>query len=234
MCIHTVQAPSIDAIVDCGGYTGDSVYLLREMFDTNGQTPIHVFEPSPAHAHNYDRMPNVILHQKAVWITDGTIKLYLQLDNKGSPCSGMGSSIMREKTNVTDTCILVPCVDFSKWLMQTFPQGAHVVVKMNIEGAEYPVLWKMADDGAFSRVYMLYVQFHHEKYPQLASRQQYQQLIARVPLPIQEWDRDLLAKNRRSLKRIAFRTHRFLWQTAKRHWRAFIPHQQAERVVGDE
>ena len=54
----------------------------------------------------------------------------------------------------------VKCLDFSRWLLQNFNCTDHIVVKMDIEGAEYAVLEKMVVDGSIDYVNELFVEFH--------------------------------------------------------------------------
>ena len=51
-------------------------------------------------------------------------------------------------------------IDFSRWLSANFSIRDYIIVKMDIEGAEYEVLEKMIRDGTLQMVNELYVEFH--------------------------------------------------------------------------
>lgn len=95
------------------------------------------------------------IEQKAAWIEDGEIELskFEVLD---------ASSVMRDKVGWDKGEIhLVPCFDFSKWL--TSFDDCYVVVKMDIEGAEFKVLEKCLEDGTAEIMNVLLCEFHPNK-----------------------------------------------------------------------
>ena len=56
--------------------------------------------------------------------------------------------------------IKVKAIDFGQWLKNNYRKEDVVFVKMDIEGAEYPVLEKMLKDGSMTYVDRLYIEFH--------------------------------------------------------------------------
>jgi hypothetical protein len=54
--------------------------------------------------------------------------------------------------------VTVESIDFSQWLKRTVAPDDYVILSMDIEGAEYDVLDKMLQDGAFKHVDRLYVE----------------------------------------------------------------------------
>lgn len=52
----------------------------------------------------------------------------------------------------------VPCFDFSEWIHDL--DEPEVIVKMDIEGAEVPVLEKLIEDGTDQRISLLLVEWH--------------------------------------------------------------------------
>lgn len=141
--------------IDCGGWRGDSLekYLNKDF-------KIFVFEPNFNFNHYYDNL-TVELFNKAVWIYDGEIDFYI-----GTQYGGLGSTIFKDKTtsNIkTVKPIKVPCVDFSKWILNTFEINNYIILKINIEGAEYPILNKMIEDMSIKYINKLIVAFHYHK-----------------------------------------------------------------------
>ena len=57
----------------------------------------------------------------------------------------------------------VPSIDFSKWIKKTFKKSDYIVVKMNVEGAEYEVFEKMLADNTLEYINEIYVQWHWSK-----------------------------------------------------------------------
>jgi len=54
----------------------------------------------------------------------------------------------------------VECIDFSRWVLDNFKEDDHIIVKMDIEGAEFRVLVKMIHDGSINYINELYVEWH--------------------------------------------------------------------------
>jgi len=104
----------------------------------------------------------------AAWTYDGTINLF------GSGASE-ASTILGGKVEINGwpqinygSSHLVPCFDFSAWLLRTFDLSDHVTLKMDIEGAEYDVLEKMIADRSILLVKELICEWHHDRYPNIS------------------------------------------------------------------
>ena len=54
----------------------------------------------------------------------------------------------------------IKSVDFSGFLGERFKQEDFIAVKMDIEGAEYPVLEKLISDNRLNYIDLLFVEFH--------------------------------------------------------------------------
>lgn len=73
----------------------------------------------------------------------------------------------------------VPCIDFSAWLDEHFADGDKPVVKIDIEGAEYPLLERMISDGTDGLVSELLIEWHGG-----GDRDEY---LSRLRCPVREW-----------------------------------------------
>ena len=60
----------------------------------------------------------------------------------------------------------VPCFDFGQWL-SCVGTGAAITIKMDIEGAKYPVLEDMIDTGAIDLVDDLFCEWHLDRFPDI-------------------------------------------------------------------
>ena len=86
----------------------------------------------------------------AAWIYDGEIEI-----------GGEGDATSHRLSDGKQT---VPCFDFSQWLAKLDrPKDDEIIVKMDIEGAEYEVLPKMLEDGTISLVQELIIEWHDWK-----------------------------------------------------------------------
>lgn len=144
------------AFVDCGGHDGRSVRKFLE-----SGTPydkIYSFEPNPAFAECYDELP-VEFSSSVVWIHDGFVDFYLGTDGHMQ-----GSSVYGHKsTGELSACpIRILCIDLSRWI-ERLNRTHSIILKMDVEGAEYPILRKMLKDNTLSCVSSLLVEFHWNK-----------------------------------------------------------------------
>ncbi len=140
--------------VDLGAYDGRTT---RSFAADHSVAKAYLFEPREM-AFQLPDVPVQII-RAAAWISDGEMPLYLS-----RRYSGEGSTLLREKVSGDcdfDNPVTVETIDFSAWLLCLI--AAHVVVKMNIEGAEYAVLERLIHDGTLERIDALHVSFHTEK-----------------------------------------------------------------------
>jgi FkbM family methyltransferase len=154
--------------IDCGAYNGNTIknFLLNPQYGSKYK--IYAFECNPVFK-NFNYGNNVIIINKACWIYDGEISFYI---NPKSP-KIEGPSIYKEKVTGgldKEHPISVPCFDFSTWLINTFSKEDYIVIKMNIEGAEYDVLEKCINDKSINLIKELYVKFHYGKIKALKDR----------------------------------------------------------------
>ena len=169
--------------IDLGAHTGKTVEArLRDYNDDL----VVAFEPNPAclrHARwgqlreRYGQ--TLVLLEEAAWVQNTQMPLYRDLQR----LNGQSSTILRGKRNGQisyEQGIPVPAVDFSAWLQEFCGDGDHVVVKMDIEGAEYAVLGKMIADGTLVLVDELLIEFHWQKFEGELNQKRHDHLLAEL------------------------------------------------------
>jgi len=156
-------------LLDCGSHQGGG---LRGMIKENNMDPtwvIHSWEANP-HAHRdfNKKFQNsnfkINSYNAAVGHEDGTITVNIQAGN--GPASGKGTSIMSLDewrpvgTKPFIETAEVPMINFSKWMLDNLKEDDYVVLKMDIEGAEYNVLEKVIESGASKFINKIYIEWH--------------------------------------------------------------------------
>lgn len=105
----------------------------------------------------------------AAWVSDGQIELF-------QSGSDEASTIVEGKHEYAEfgwppidytRPSLVPSIDFSQWLLRNFSKQDHIVVKMDIEGAEYKVLDRMLQDGTVGLIAKLRCEWHYDRFPSM-------------------------------------------------------------------
>jgi len=146
--------------IDLGACTGDTAREFRDTYPGAADFHYHLFECRPSlEVVAPEDVALTCIHREAAWIRNGAVKFY-------ESATRFGSSILSEKKTGylrIRTPIEVPCIDFAEWLFCTAREAEYVVIKMNIEGAEYAVLNRMMGRGALELVNELFIELHGEK-----------------------------------------------------------------------
>ena len=177
--------------LDCGGLDGCSIRRFRREFDPGERYRIVTFEPNPIYAGAYSDIPRHRLIQAAVYDRDGNAPFYLDRED------GDGSTLFRHKLTRenggfgvldTENPIDVRTIDLSRWLRQNTSILDYVILKLDVEGAEYAILEKMLRDRTLRRIAHLFIEWHWAKVgvSELTHRALVDRLTAHVP--ILEWD----------------------------------------------
>ncbi len=93
---------------------------------------------------------HVVVERKAAWVEDGTVEF--------SARTGIEGTLMTDSNAWTGHAETVQCFDFSEWVRALDTRD--VIVKMDIEGAEVPVLEKLVADGTDALIGLLLVEWH--------------------------------------------------------------------------
>lgn len=144
--------------IDCGAHCGESINRAKRQFGLD--TLIVSFEALPTLAEQLQELYTdddlVQIVNAAVYIKDGTINFNI------SPAFTDGSSILKTlNNNHLATTVEVPCFDLSSWIKDSFDSNDYLILKLDIEGAEYDVLEKMVEDGTLSMVSELWGEWHY-------------------------------------------------------------------------
>jgi len=156
-------------VVDLGCQDYGYQNSLGSLADTYKPEFIYGFDPSPKLEEGKTTVNGVpaILKRKAAWTHYGDVPFHDQITS---------SRIMEGADG------RVRCFDFSSWIgrCSDFWDGEPFVVKMDIEGAEYPVLDKMIADGTDRLVSELVMEWH-------GPEDRTGDLLNRLACPVKDW-----------------------------------------------
>lgn len=158
------QQPGL-VVVDLGCYDHGAYHSLAELAAKFAPARMFGFDPAAGTDETLTEVAGVPVdvHRRAAWLYDGAVPY--------QP-AGPGS-------HIADRGDLVACFDFSAWLTRLGDKQP-VVVKMDIEGAEYPLLERMVADGTDRLVSRLLVEWHDDD-GRAAS------LTEQLSCPTEEW-----------------------------------------------
>lgn len=140
--------------LDCGAHDGCSVQMFINSHMDFNEYEIYSFECDNL---RFDQLSSKGLElgltkfypiKKAVWISDGK-KIFdgWQLTDTESSDDNTG----------------VESIDLSKFILDNFAKDDYIVLKMDIEGAEYKVVDKMYEDGSLKYISKFYGELHGPK-----------------------------------------------------------------------
>jgi len=152
----------MNVYIDLGAFRGLYIRRFRKSSMFQPGHKMYAFECNPyLLAHDYG--PDVTKIKSAAWIYDGELDFYI---SKTTPSVVQGSSVYKSKRTGNldkEHPRKTPCLDFSKWIKDNFQKDDNIIIKMNIEGAEYDILEKMVVHGTIDYIDILFCQFHWQR-----------------------------------------------------------------------
>ncbi len=152
-------------VVDLGCQDYGAQDSLTALIHEYQPSVVYGFDPSDLLDEKKKKIEGVkvVLKRQAAWLYDGNV-------------AGDGRTTTFAIGGDNDQT--VPCIDFSAWLSRL---NKHVVLKVDIEGAEYELLERLLDTGADQYVDELLIEWHSGD----AARDQ--ALAERFDCPIRQW-----------------------------------------------
>jgi len=145
--------------IDGGAHTGESIDLFRKLYQDHEQYEIHSFEPNP------DMWPileqkNVILHKEGLWSVDCTKDFFT---GKHSESSTFLLDKVSGKIDYNHP-VKTKCIGLGKWIVDNFSKDDFIILKLDVEGAEYEILNNLIETGVIEYVDILYGELHSTGY----------------------------------------------------------------------
>ena len=148
--------------IDCGSHMGMMTWRFVASDDYNESFELYAFDVVNRMKSFVTSALDIKFINKAVWIEDGEITIHLSPNMRGTATGIYPNKKLRRGQSLTESKI--ESVDFSHWIMNNFDPSDYLVVKLDIEGAEFKVLEKMIQDGSINYINKLYVEFHSSFY----------------------------------------------------------------------
>ncbi|WP_018984660.1 FkbM family methyltransferase [Salinimonas chungwhensis] len=172
--------------IDCGGHDGCSTIKFKL---SNPTYEIITFEGNPELWPYYENLPTQLVKKL---VSDYTGEVEFTID----PVDADGSSIIKEKNvdfhkkvkNEDCEVLVMPCIDLSDFIEQKARYYQEIVLKLDVEGAEYAILEKMHQDGTLKYITKLYAEFHWNKIDM--PKEQHDAFIEKLNpfFEIEDWD----------------------------------------------
>lgn len=145
--------------IDGGSHKGQSIIKAQNTFGNDIE--IYGFEAVPFLAYSlqeyYRNNPKVNVEWAALWKDNNGIDLNIPQEG----ASWSNSIYERWESNFISQ--KVPSIDLSTWLKENVSKDDYVILKLDIEGAEYEVLDKMISEGTVDLVDEFHGEWHDHK-----------------------------------------------------------------------
>lgn len=147
--------------IDGGANKGQSIEAFLAEWPNASEYEIYSFEASAGAEIRQSlenirkKHKNINIINKALWIED-TFKTFYD-DEKTS------SSLIKEKPVAYKSAEMVETVNLSNWIKDNFVYSDEIILKLDVEGAEYEILQQMMEEGTILMVNVLLAEIHGSK-----------------------------------------------------------------------
>lgn len=143
--------------IDCGGNVGQSVQYALENYE---DVEVHTFEGYSVNVdcirEKYGDDERVHIYHNVIYKEAKEMKFYLQ--DWGART---GSSIIKEKKSVDKNKVeIVQSIDLGEWITSNFSKDDEIILKIDIEGAEYEVIEHLMDTRVDDYINHWFVEWH--------------------------------------------------------------------------
>ena len=173
-------APNRKIFLDCGAHNGCSVRKFNQYFP---DFEVYSFDPNPYLCHHFIGL-NTHHYPVAVWTSTKKIPFYIDEYDYD------GSSVYKHKKNIVGGKeIQTDAIDFDAFIRKNFSPSDFIILKLDIEGAEYPVLTKLLETKTINYIDELLIEWHYKKInlPEEDHNLLVQKLKAQN-IPMHKWD----------------------------------------------
>lgn len=149
--------------IDCGSYDGCSVRKFDDLYDKKSEYEYHCFEGNPLLTKYHPVNERCVFHNTIVLDTEKEVKFYVQSTTGGSSVSAIKNKRYQKKDEnkfgKTETISLKP-IRLSKYIKDNFDSSDMIILKLDIEGAEYRVLRDLIKSSILSYINKIYIEWH--------------------------------------------------------------------------
>lgn len=175
LAVHSLGTLETDIVVDlgCAGYEReggmeDSILTLVKRFSP---TVLYGFDPHPAVRDGIGKLHGtvVITARRAAWTDDAKVGISLQ---------GNCTHIDFDEEARTQAFDIVPWV-------RSLPE-ARIVLKVDVEGAEYVLLPHLIEHGLIEKFSRILIEWHDGREANGLESDR-ESILAQIPVPVEEW-----------------------------------------------
>lgn len=194
--------------IDCGTNLCQGLSSFIDKFKIDESWEVYSFEANPNSFNIIDKkkFKFVNFQNKAVWVSNEILKLNVEkypsyindkkisirndielTDLVGGGTNIMGDDHVFNENNPNMTQVSIEGFDFSEFIINNFKKEDFIIVKMDIEGSEYPVLEKMILDESIHLIDEIYIEFHNHLLKNKFDENKIKNTITSLGIKLTEW-----------------------------------------------
>lgn len=183
--IQQIRSHSEKALfIDCGSNLGQGFNFFKKHFPKE-YFDYELFEPNPNCLNQLEKLKDslpdysIVIHKEAISTKKSTLKFYGLVESNGGGALSQGGSILKDHNSKQydaneNKAITVQAINFGSYLKEKLKRYRTIIIKMDIEGAEYSVLNDLIDRGLAKNINVIFCEFHSQ-YMTDEKRQVYKQ-----------------------------------------------------------
>lgn len=180
----------MNIFLDCGANLGQGYERLKSHGYIPMDTKIYMFEPlQNAYDYLIKQYPLATIIRKAVWNQNSEKQLFIEKATiKDIPDVGHATNILTPHPTACEwTTATIPTIDLAQ-VITTAPND-QILLKLDIEGAEYDVLDQIIATEAYKNIIWMNVEFHGYLFPTLKHKpdQSYVSFFLQKGIRMIEW-----------------------------------------------
>jgi len=191
--------------LDCGTNWGQGFEQIVNQFNLKlNDSDVYMFEPNPfCFDIIKNKFSNFNLFNQAVWNKNEKRTINMEYYPPSNSSIGGAANIIQENfvrphwvsaDNMSEWPpkhhAEVECIDFSNFVETRIGKNAHIVAKLDIEGAEFEVLEKMIQDDTLKYINHIIVEWHYHTRrdsDRIRPKQQYLEIFKKNGTMYTDW-----------------------------------------------
>jgi len=150
--------------LDCGANRGQSIVYAKKQFGSDIE--IYSFEAVTILFNKlidkWKDDSNVHLYNQAVWDKKDKVKIYLSTEWSDASTLYLDKCDRKIDKDIYNE---VESIDLAEFIKNNFTPEDYIILKLDIEGAEYDVLYHLAQTGIISYLNEVWGEWHLDKFP---------------------------------------------------------------------
>ena len=185
----------MNILIDCGANIGQGFDRLKGLLNIDSTWKVYMFEPNPECIPFLRAKYKHEIINKAVGIDNKKKKFTVEFCEVAKNWTGGASHIIGKdwiKPNyIKDKNLkngqFVECIDLSQFIDDNFQVYDRVILKLDIEGMEFPILDKMIKEGIIVFIDSIFIEWHERLLNYEVSRDKYIEHFKLNNINYSEW-----------------------------------------------